>query len=49
MEVVAWVNDNWQTQWISGYVTADAGRLEIQVGGLLPGKVEGCLVEQCMT
>jgi hypothetical protein len=35
MEVVAWVNSNWQTQWISGYVTADVGRLEVQVGGLL--------------
>jgi hypothetical protein len=43
MEVVAWVTNNWQTQWISGYVTADVGRLEVQVGGLLLGKVKGLL------
>jgi hypothetical protein len=43
MEVVAWVNNNWQTQWISGYVTADVGRLEVQVGGVLPGKLEGLI------
>jgi hypothetical protein len=32
MEVVAWVNNNWQTQWISGYTTPDVGRFEVQVG-----------------
>jgi hypothetical protein len=32
MEVVAWVNNNWQTQWISGSNTADVGRFEVQVG-----------------
>jgi hypothetical protein len=32
MEVVAWVNNNWQTQWTSGHTTPDVGRFEVQVG-----------------
>jgi hypothetical protein len=44
MEVVAWVNNDWQTQWISGYVTADVGRFVVQVGGLLDG--QACFVKQ---
>jgi hypothetical protein len=47
MEVVAWVNNNWQTQWISGTITADVGRLEVQVGGLLPGKVKVFRWDMC--
>jgi hypothetical protein len=35
LEVIAWVNNSWETQWISGHTTPDAGRLEVQVGGRL--------------
>jgi hypothetical protein len=32
MEVVAWVNNDWQTQWISGYISDDVGSFMVQVG-----------------
>jgi hypothetical protein len=31
VEVVAWVNNNWETQWLSGYQTTDVGEFEVQV------------------
>jgi hypothetical protein len=38
LEVIAWVANDWETQWISGHASAtaaDVGRLEVQVGGQL--------------
>jgi hypothetical protein len=35
LEVTAWVNNSWETQWISGHASTDVGRLEVQVGGRL--------------
>jgi hypothetical protein len=31
LEVVAWVNSDWQSQWISGSPTTDVGVFEVQV------------------
>jgi hypothetical protein len=33
LEVIAWVSNDWQSQWISGYMTSDVGVLEVQVRG----------------
>jgi hypothetical protein len=32
MELVAWQNNQWQIQWISGVTTTDVGECELQVG-----------------
>jgi hypothetical protein len=49
MEVVAWVNNNWQTQWTSGYATPDVGRFEVQVSDILgaSGPHSYCEVQGC--
>jgi hypothetical protein len=31
LEVIAWVNNEWKSQWISGYTTSDVGVFEVQV------------------
>jgi hypothetical protein len=48
LEVIAWVNNSWETQWISGHASADVGRLEVQVGGVAQKVTAGCLpAKQC--
>jgi hypothetical protein len=31
VEVIAWVNNNWQTQWIAGSNTSNVGVFAVQV------------------
>jgi hypothetical protein len=43
MEVVAWVNNKWQTQWLSGYTSDDVGSFMVQVGCMV---FQGCRFNQ---
>jgi hypothetical protein len=49
LEVVTWVNNNWESQWLSGTTAAtaaDVGRLEVQVGVRIRSNSKGLLAKQ---